>query len=146
MTKSRGIGRGGCRFGPNYEAAKRAAAAGHEPAPTSPRVVKPSVALVEVIPAAEAQVAIIQASKAGKASDMMRTAFETLQAVMVGAQYAGTAKVSAAKTIIELARAEQASANGATGKKAERIEAAMTLSTEPTDDWGADLMQPGAAN
>ena len=79
----------------------------------------------------------------GPASSLVPLAYATLMHVMEKS-LTDSPRVTAALKIIDLAKAEQASANAPTGKKAAMIDAAHGVATTPTDGWGDDLMAPGS--
>ena len=81
------------------------------------------------------------------ASDMVQDAYAALQDVVTDREVPASARVAAARVIIDLAKTEQAHAVGESapaGKKAAANEAARAVATAPTDGWGDDLMLPGA--
>lgn len=135
MRKSRGTPHGGSRKG-----------AGRKPKPMIDQAKTP-----EVIRAAEIQVAELSLTAAGPASALIWEAYAALREVMSCSPFAAP-RVSAAKAIIELAKAERAERAGregdmpASGKKAQTEQAAIRTATTPNEEWGSDLMSPVRAN
>ena len=76
------------------------------------------------------------------ASDIAPAAYAALQDVVTDRNVPASARVAAARAILDLARAEQASdsAEAPTGKKAQAAQAAQNVVTTPNDEWGTDLM------